>query len=89
MQLDDYYKRIGLDKGWDNKRVNRLCRMLSITSHELGKLFCVSFQQMNRYQKQNYFPPPIALHFAILEAWALERKYGEPQDPVVPVSILT
>lgn len=87
--IDDHYARLGLDKGWDKRRLFRLCQMLKVTPHELGKLCLVRFSDMNRFIKQNYIPPHVALHFAIIESWYMDTVLGvKKSEPIMPIDIL-
>lgn len=89
----DHYREAGLIHGWDLTRTERLCKLLNITPHELGRLCCIwaapdpghrpSTSVMQRYITDKRFPPYIALHFAILESWVLEHlslRQNKPSD---------
>lgn len=77
----------GASPHWNCDRVRRLCRWLTISVNELGALAAVTQNEMSRYVKTNKFPPPVALHFAVLESWYLVEVAGIPQKPIVPVHL--
>jgi hypothetical protein len=99
----DHYRELGLIYGWDRSRMERLCKLLNITPFELGRLCCVfssvkfgkrpDHRLMRAYISENNFPPAVALHFAILESFALEYRAKlrneefEPK-PVMPIDLL-
>lgn len=86
--IDQHYEGLGLDQGWDSARVNRLCRLMEVTPYELGRLCCIPYVLMNRMLKKNYFPPWIALQFAMLESFYVGKVCGAEQAPVMPVNLL-
>ena len=86
--IDYHYEELGLDKGWTTDRVNRLCRMMEITPHELGRLCCVPYIFMTRMINANHFPPYIALHFALVESFYLSTVLGQKQKPIMPANLL-
>jgi hypothetical protein len=86
--IEAYYTAIGLSAGWRIQRANRLAQWLGCTLHELGALCCVDFETMNRCIGFRCFPPHISLHFAMLEAWYVEKVKGRPTSPLMPVDFL-
>lgn len=99
----NHYRENGVIYGWDNARVDRLCRMLNINEYELGRLCCVfsapTFGEMpghelvSRMKKDNHWPPHVALSFALIESWLIERltrkALGDaPVKPVIPIDLL-
>ncbi len=77
-EIDEHYERTGMLEGWTVPRVNSLARMMKATPFELGKLCGVSFKLMHRYIDRNEFPPPVCIHFSLLEAMML-RLYKSPK----------
>jgi hypothetical protein len=84
-----HYEELGLKEGWNNERVHRLCRLLRVTPHELGRACCVDFRTMSGCLARNKFPPHISLHFALIESWHLEAVQGCPQKPLIPIGLLS
>lgn len=88
IQIDEYFERTGMLDNWTLARVNRLCRLLSATPFELGKLCAVSFKEMHRYINSESFPGPVRLHFALLESWAIEHRRGAKTTAAIPVHLV-
>jgi hypothetical protein len=87
--IDHYYDEIGLDQGWHPERLVRLSTWLKATPFEVGKLCCLSFNEVvKKLASQEKFSRPVSLHFRMLEAWYLERKFGHMSAPIMPVHLL-
>lgn len=86
--VQEHYRQIGIEAGWSNERVGRLCVLLNCTMHELGALVGLSFGLTSSYERQNKWPPPIALHFALLENWYWSVIKKSPRPPVMPLDLI-
>lgn len=86
--MEGHYRKLGADRPWTNREVNRLCRRLRMTPFELGALFCIPIPRFQSMIEANEFPPWVALHFRMLESWYLETIVKLPQEAILPVSIL-
>lgn len=83
-----YHESNGLSKGWSRDRVDRVCGLLQLTVDELGALFAIPVSEMRKWHKQGWFPPYVALHFALIESWYLSERTQLPSQPLVPLHIL-
>lgn len=88
-----HYRRVGLlqpdgRSTWTRDRFNRLCKILHCTQRELAAL-CGLFNpgDLARWLASNYFPPHVALHFAMIES-AYMAANGVSPSPLMPVSLL-
>lgn len=86
--IQEHYREIGIESGWKNKRVYRLCEWLHCTLEELGCLAALTFDQIRRYNERDAWPPTVALHFFILEKCYLTEIRKSPQVPAVPLDLV-
>ena len=83
LAMDHYYRRHGVDS-WNNKRSEFLMRSLKCTRHELAAMFCVPFNDMDRYWGRDKYPGPVALHLTMLETWI--RNPRKPLFPAITIA---
>ena len=86
--LQEHWRELGIDVGWGRSQVNKLCGMMKITPNELGALAAVRPGYMGRYMKDDKIPPPVALHFLIIQDWWVSRVTGIPAKPRIPVDMV-
>lgn len=89
LQIEDYYRRIGVIPGWPARRVAELCGELGCTVHELGRIAGMTLDQVSGALRQGVFPPSASLHFANLEQVWRELKTGVIQERVLPLGLIT
>lgn len=69
-----HYEDSGALDGWNTARVNRLCRLLHCTVHELAaKYGCFDFKRVNRYMECGAWPPEWGYLFSVCENFFKER----------------
>ncbi len=68
---------------WTPNQILDLCRILKITTEDLGSMCAISSSVMKRYMNGNMKPgAPVCLHFHLIRQWAIERKFGTVVRPV-------
>lgn len=87
--IGEYYRSNGLANGWPWSKVEQLCNLLKVTPFELGALVCVHPRDMKRYRSVDKIPAPIALHFAMIHDWYVQRTIGTRVVPKIPVDLIT
>lgn len=81
--IDDHYRRMGWDVPWTNADVNRVCKLLRVTPHELGRIAQLEFTEVNRYLKADQWPKPVTLVLRLIRDSVMNSRV-----PVVPVDLL-
>ena len=93
LMIDLHYRNNKMDQGWKADRVRALCVKLQITIHELARLFLIEPKHMKHMLRKDFFPPTIALHFAILERWAWVKDdpdyQADPDSDILPCHHIT
>jgi hypothetical protein len=79
----EHYRTAEVLHGWDRKRTERLMKLTNLEPSELEALFCIHRTPapgklpqpglLMKYLYADLVPPPIALHFALLESWLVEH----------------
>lgn len=83
-----YHQSTKISDGWKRERVDNVCALLRLTRHELGALFAIKPEEMDRWHRKGLFPAYVALHFALLESWYLAERTQTQRQPLIPLHIL-
>jgi len=83
-----HYRQMQIIPGWSKERFIKLCHLANRTPEEIGAMAALQPAQTRNYMQSERFPPPISLHFAVLDAVIRERNFGEPWAPIIPMNML-
>ena len=79
---------MGVIPGWSNQRFLKLCSLINRTPEELGAFAGLEPAETRRFMARDLFPPPVTLHFVLIDAVMREVLFGEPFVLPVPLDLL-
>lgn len=92
LAITAHYEKTGILPGWGNERVKRLAKILNITVYELGALAGLAglegIHSISHRLRWNNWHPPVAIHFAVLEAAIVLKEKNIQTVPVMPFHLL-
>lgn len=65
--IDLHYKELDLEGRWNQRRVDRLCSLISVTERELASMMMLTWKDFDTYYKEESFPGPVLLLLTLIE----------------------
>jgi hypothetical protein len=82
------YRQMGIIPGWKPAQLVRLAHLANRTVEEIGAMAGLMPSQTRALIEKGRFPPPVSLHFALIEATLKGSRFGDPGEPIIPLNLL-
>ena len=73
--LEQLHEKVGVNEGWDRRRVKRCARFLNVTLDELAARSCIKPWKLRQWLKKDRVPPYVALLLYLQEKAEIEARY--------------